>query len=243
VRVWTESDSAHFLDVGRFYVPQRERQAAIVAALVPRLPQALEVIDLCAGEGLLAEAVLGAQPEATVFGLDGSPAMRAAAERRLLRFGARFRTAACDLHRLAIPAGAPRRAIVSSLALHHVEHAAKPALYRALHDALAPGGALVVADLVRPATPAGWELAAAGWDAAVQAADAAGAAGGAVWQRFQDERWNWFRFPDEMDRPAPIAQELDWLRAAGFTGVDVHWADCGHAIFGGRTTDVAVSLA
>jgi tRNA (cmo5U34)-methyltransferase len=234
VGAWTERDSAHFLDVARFYVPQRERQAAIVAALVPRLPDAVEVIDLCAGEGLLAEAVLEAQPDATVLDLDGSPALRAAAERRLSRFGDRFRTAACDLHRLVLPGGAPRRGVVSSLALHHVEHAAKPALYRALHDVLAPGGALVVADLVRPASPAGWELAAAGWDEAVRAADRAAGAGGAVWRRFEDDRWNWFRFPDEGDRPAPLAEELDWLRDAGFTAVDVHWADCGHAIFGGR---------
>ena len=35
---WTEDDSAHFLDRGRFFVPQRERQSAVVAALVPRLP-------------------------------------------------------------------------------------------------------------------------------------------------------------------------------------------------------------
>jgi tRNA (cmo5U34)-methyltransferase len=159
--------------------------------------------------------------------------MRTAAERRLARFGARFRTAACDLQRLAIPTGAPRRAIVSSLALHHVEHAAKPALYRTLHDALAPGGALVLADLIAPASPSGWELAAAGWDAAVRAADAAAGAGGAVWQRFLDDRWNWFRFPDDVDHPAPMAEELDWLRGAGFAAVDVHWADCGHAIFGG----------
>jgi tRNA (cmo5U34)-methyltransferase len=148
MREWSEDDSTHFLDVGRYYVPQRERQVAIVAALVPRLPHAGEVIDLCGGEGLLAEAILGAQADVEVLDLDGSPAMREAAERRLARFGARFRTAACDLRRLALPPGPPRRAIVSSLALHHVEHAAKPALYRTLHDALAPGGALVVADLV-----------------------------------------------------------------------------------------------
>lgn len=230
---WTERDSAYFLDVGRFYVPQRERQAEIVAAMVPRLPHAGEVIDLCGGEGLLAEAILEAQPEATVLDLDGSAAMRAAAERRLARFGPRFGTAPCDLQSLAIPGGHSLRGIVSSLALHHVEHSAKPALYRKLHDALAGGGALVVADLVRPAGPEAWELAAIGWDAAVRAADAASGSGGAVWRRFEEHRWNWFRFPDEVDHPALLADELDWLRAAGFSAVDVAWADCGHAIFGG----------
>jgi tRNA (cmo5U34)-methyltransferase len=235
VAPWSEQDSAHFLDVGRFYVPHRERQLALAASLVPQLDGAPGVIDLGCGEGVLAEVVLGAQPDAVVVGLDGSPAMRAAAARRLARFAGRFGTAACDLHALALSPSArpPLRAIVSSLALHHVDHAAKPRLYRQLHDALTPGGALVVADLHRPAPGAAWELAAAGWDAAVRAADESANAGGRVWQRFQDERWNWFRFPDPFDKPAPLRDELAWLAAAGFADPDVYWADCGHAVFGG----------
>jgi hypothetical protein len=43
----------------------------------------------------------------------------------------------------------------------------------------------------------------------------------------------WFRHPDAIDHPAPLAQELEWLRGAGYKGVDVVWADCGHAIFCG----------
>jgi tRNA (cmo5U34)-methyltransferase len=231
---WSESTSTHFLDVAPFYVPQRERQIALVTGLVPRLPGATEAIDLCCGEGRLAEAILTAQPEASVLALDGSAAMRAAAERRMASFGARFRTAPCELEALEIPAGPGRRAVVSSLALHHVQHAAKPALYRRLFDALAPGGALVVADLVRPAEGAAWEDAAESWDAAVRAADAAAGMGGSVWERFVADRWNWFRFPDEVDRPAPLAAELEWLRAAGFGEVDAAWVDCGHAVFFGR---------
>jgi tRNA (cmo5U34)-methyltransferase len=231
--VWTEGDSALFLDLGRHYVPHRQRQVAMVAALVPRLAEAAGAIDLCCGEGLLAEAILQAQPEAMVMGLDGSPTMRAAAEHRLAPFGERFRTAACDVHALELPPAPPLRGVVSSLALHHVDHAAKPTLYRQLHDALAPGGALLIADLYRPAAGAAWEQAAEAWDAAVRASDAEAGAGGAVWQRFQDDRWNWFRFPDEYDKPAPLADELAWLAAAGFADVDVYWADCGHAVFGG----------
>jgi tRNA (cmo5U34)-methyltransferase len=230
---WTEQDSEHFLDVGRFYVPDRARQVELVAALVPRLTDAHRVADICCGEGLLAEAVLAAQPEATALGLDGSPEMLRAAERRLAGFGGRFTTAPCDIRSLEIPAGAPLRGIVSSLALHHVDHAAKRLLYRRFHDALAAGGALVIADLYRPAGVVAWEAAAEGWDAAVRAADAAAGMGGAVWRRFQDDRWNWFRFPDDYDKPAALADELAWLAAAGFDAVDVYWADCGHAVYGG----------
>ena len=233
MREWSEADSALFLDFGRFYVPERERQRTLVASLVPRLSGARLVVDLCCGEGLLSEAVLGAQPEAVVVGLDGSPAMRAAAERRLAAQGARFVTASCDLHALELPSGEPLRAIVSSLALHHVPHAKKPALYRRLHDALAPGGALLIADLVCPPTAAGREAAAAEWDESVRRADLAAGTGGAVFARFEADRWNWFRYPDEVDHPAPLASELEWLREAGFVDLDVPWAGCGHAVYCG----------
>ena len=233
MREWTEADSTYFLDHGRFYVPERDRQRRLIASLVPHLAGARLVVDLCCGEGLLSEAVLAAQPDAVVVGLDGSPAMREAAGRRLAAHGARFSTAPCDLHALELPAGEPLRAIVSSLALHHVPHARKEALYRRLHDALAPGGALLIADLVRPPTAAGREAAAAEWDESVRQADHAAGAGGAVCARFEADRWNWFRYPDEVDHPAPLATELEWLREAGFADLDVPWASCGHAVYGG----------
>jgi tRNA (cmo5U34)-methyltransferase len=256
VSEWSELDSDRFLDLGSFFVPERGRQASLVAALVPRLPDADLVVDLCCGEGLLAAAILGAQPEARVLGLDGSPAMRAAAERRLAAFtaptllpatpgaelapspagspvGPRFETGPCELRPLTLPALPPLRAIVSSLALHHVLHADKPAFYAALRALLAPGGALVVADLVAPANPHVANVMADGWDDSVRAADAAAGARGRAWEEFAATRWNLFRYPDPVDHPAPLAQELDWLRGAGFTGVDVAWADRGHAVFAG----------
>jgi tRNA (cmo5U34)-methyltransferase len=233
MREWSEADSAYFLDHGRFFVPERERQMALLTALVPRLPDARAVVDLCCGEGLLSAALLAAQAEAVVVGLDGSPAMRAAAERRLAARGARFTTGECDLHALELPATGPLRAIVSSLALHHVPHERKAALYRRLHDALAPGGALLIADLVCPPTAAGREAAAAEWDESVRQADLAAGAGGAVFARFEADRWNWFRFPDEIDHPAPLASELEWLREAGFVDLEVPWVGCGHAVYGG----------
>ena len=233
MREWSEADSAYFLDHGRFYVPERDRQMALLTALVPRLSDARIVVDLCCGEGLLSEAVLAAQPETVVVGLDGSPAMREAAARRLAAHGARFTSGQCDLHALELPTGAPLRAIVSSLALHHVPHEGKPALYRRLHDALEPGGALLIADLVCPPTAAGREAAAAEWDESVRQADRAAGAGGAVFARFEADRWNWFRYPDEVDHPAPLASELGWLREAGFVDLEVPWASCGHAVYGG----------
>jgi hypothetical protein len=33
---------------------------------------------------------------------------------------------------------------------------------------------------------------------------------------------------------SPLAPQLDWLRAAGFEGVDVYWKELDYVIYGGR---------
>ena len=55
----------------------------------------------------------------------------------------------------------------------------------------------------------------------------------ALFQRFVDERWNHFRFPDVADQPSALFHHLVWLRHAGFTAVDGFWLNAGHAVFGG----------
>ena len=41
-------------------------------------------------------------------------------------------------------------------------------------------------------------------------------------------------FPDPMDKPSGLFEQLGWLEAAGFEAVDVYWLKAGHAIYGGQ---------
>lgn len=151
---WTERDSETFLDRGRYYVPQRDAQIATICAAIPDPAGPAHIVELCCGEGLLAQALLERFATATVHALDGSDAMLAATARRLASFGGRFETAKFDL-----PARDWRRfpwpihAVVSSLAIHHLSAAEKQALYADMAACLAPGGTLVVCDLVEAPTP------------------------------------------------------------------------------------------
>jgi len=99
----------------------------------------------------------------------------------------------------------------------------------------APGGALLIADLVKPATAAGAALAARAWDGAVRrrSLEIAGTLG--PYETFRAERWNYYADPepDPIDQPSTLLDQLRWLEEAGLTGVDVHWMKAGHAIFGG----------
>ncbi|HEX9943997.1 MAG TPA: class I SAM-dependent methyltransferase [Thermoanaerobaculia bacterium] len=232
---WDEADSREFIDHGRFFVPEREEQIATVLAMIPDPGDGL-LVDLCCGEGLLSRALLERFPRARVLALDLSPAMleqaRAACAGHAGRFAARLFDLA-DASWRQFPE--PVRAFVSSLAVHHLDGDGKRRLFRDLAAALAPGGVVVIADLVQPATPAAHALAAKVWDEAVRrrSLELAGSLG--PYEAFHDERWNFYADPepDPIDQPSRLIDQLRWLEEAGLAGVDVFWMKAGHAIFGG----------
>ncbi len=234
---WTEDDSGHFIDYGQYFVPERELQVASICDLIPPAVGRFQIVELCSGEGLLSRALLDRFPEAKVHAFDGSPAMLASTRERagehLGRLSTeRFDLAATDWRALPWPVWA----VVSSLAIHHLDGPGKRALYADLAAVIEPGGALLVADLVQPATDLGRCLAARTWDDTVRrrALELDGKLD--AFRHFQQSHWNYFADddPDPIDQPSSLAQQLTWLREAGFTSVDVHWMKAGHAIFGGR---------
>jgi tRNA (cmo5U34)-methyltransferase len=78
------------------------------------------------------------------------------------------------------------------------------------------------------------------WDHETLAASMEVANGGAGWQTFLDEKWNIYWWPDEMDRPSPLFEQLCWLSSAGFDPVDCFWLRGAHAIYGGYVPGGAV---
>lgn len=235
---WDESDSQGFLDHGKFFVPEREEQIAAVCALMPD-PGAGMVVDLCCGEGLLSRALLERFPQATVLACDGSDAMLDHVRRSLSPFGSRLGARRFDLAdrswRRFHDSPLPVRGFVSSLAIHHLDGAGKATLFRDLYAALAPGGALVVADLVQPQGAGAHRFAADSWDEAVRKRALELGGGAKPLEVFRSERWNYYAdpTPDPLDQPSPLTDQLRWLTEAGFYGVDVVWMKAGHAVFGG----------
>ncbi len=93
---WDETDSRDFIDLGRFFVPDREEQIAAVLDLIPDPGDGL-LVDLCCGEGLLSRALLERFPRARVLALDLSPAMLAQARATCAVHHDRFDTRPFDL--------------------------------------------------------------------------------------------------------------------------------------------------
>ena len=94
---WSEANSQQFIDYGRYFVPAREQQIELLCNLVPPANGTMQFLELCCGEGLLAEALLERFPQVRLTGYDGSPRMLERAARRLERFGTRFSARQFDL--------------------------------------------------------------------------------------------------------------------------------------------------
>lgn len=232
---WSEENSNTFIDLGKYYVPERETQLEILCALVPEIKRPFKILELCCGEGLLARALLERFPHCKVHGLDGSATMLEHARQSLDSYGERFQAHLFNLASSDWRDCVPRyQAILSSLAIHHLDHEQKQLLFRDLFAMLVSGGVLVIADVIQAASLLGNDLAAQNWDAAVRKRALELDGDMVIYERFRNEQWNMFRYLDEMDKPSRLFDQLKWLENAGFTNVDVYWMNAGHVIFGGE---------
>lgn len=176
------------------------------------------VLDIGAGTGLLSAMVAAAYPEARITLSDISEEMLTVARERLGE-GGQFEFVEADMVGQALP-GNPD-AVVSALAIHHLDDGDKRDLYGRIHGALRPGGVFFNAEQVRGSTPDIDAANHAAWLAAVHDMGV-----GDIELAQARERM-------KADRPAPLADQLGWLREAGFKNVECTYESGMFAVFGG----------
>jgi tRNA (cmo5U34)-methyltransferase len=230
---WTEQDSRVFAEYARFFIPVRDEQTRIICASLDGLPNTMHVLELGCGDGQLALAIAQQFPDATIHGLDGSRHMLERATERLAHVGVRFLATPFELaDRSWRTRSHPVHAIVSSLVVHHLDGGEKQQLFRDLFRMLHPDGVLTIADVLRPANEGARRIAAEEWNRSVKQQIDAAKAPKDAYKVFVSEGWNMFEHLDEdpADKPSTLVEHIDWLREAGFRGVDVLWEKAGHFI-------------
>ena len=238
---WSEADSRIYRELAAIAVPRRDEQIAALLTLTPfATDEPFQIVELGCGEGRLGMALLSLFPHARYLGLDGSDSMRRDAGERLRRFGERARIETFDLAAsdwLERTRGADL--VVSSLAVHHLTSDGKQSLFKAVQERLSKRGALLLADLIEPLRAEARPRFAGSWEHAVGEAAGGRADGEELRRRFTAEQSNYYRYPDPVDRPSGLFEQLLWLREAGFTAVDCFWMQAGHAVYGGFMSDTA----
>jgi tRNA (cmo5U34)-methyltransferase len=185
---------------------------------LPFAPDAApQILDLGAGTGLLSGFIAAAFPRAQLTLIDIAPAMLTRARERFANHPERVKFMLGDLAASELMRGPEVSggydAIVSALAIHHLDDDGKRRLFRTIHAALKPGGVFVNAEQIAGATPALDRRYHEDWlrrvrELGVSQADLAAALGRM-----------------KLDRCATVGAHFAWLREAALTEVDCPYKD------------------
>ncbi len=186
------SDSGRVAEYLSREIPHRDIAEEMLLSALPQ--QVTRFVDLGTGDGRLLTLVRSRYPDAEGMGLDSSAPMLHRAQERF-NGDPHTELREHDL-RERLPEVGVSDAIVSGLAIHHLEDERKQELFGEIHVLLAPGGVFANLDLVRSASSH-------------------------LHERFRREIG---RVEDDpTDRLAELSEQMGWLREAGFSEVDCHF--------------------
>jgi tRNA (cmo5U34)-methyltransferase len=222
-------------EVARMFAAQaadRERERGEQLRLVARLlpfgkDDAFVFMDLGAGTGAAARAILAEYPNATGLLADFSTQMMAEGENLLAPYVGRYRYVEFDMLSSDWPAElkVPLDAVVSALSIHHLPDARKQTIFREIRQRLKPQGWYINYDPVR-APDASRE---AIWERVNDRYDAQ-----APWKRANRTPTEQARYENHVRYMLPLEPQLRWLAEAGFVDIDVFWKRLDWVIYGGR---------
>jgi SAM-dependent methyltransferase len=188
------------LDHALTYLERADRiphRASGEAALLEELPLDMHrVLDLGSGDGRLLHLILLARPNARGVALDFSAPMLNRLKERFAQ-DSRVELVVHDLDD-PLPNLGSFDAVVSSFAIHHLEHPRKRRLYQEVWSALQPGGVFCNLEHVASPTPQ-------------------------LHLRFLQALGMTPEQEDSSNKLLDVETQLRWLREIGFTDVDCHW--------------------
>jgi len=205
--LWTTTEHALDYLERADSIPHRKEGESSLLEFIPQTTR--RILDLGTGDGRLLALVKREHPNTEAVAIDFSAAMLDAASKRF----AGDSSVAVVTHNLdnPLPDLGKFDAVVSSYAIHHVEHERKRALYSEVHELLNAGGVFCNLEHVASPTPRLHEefLRAAGLTPETE---------------------------DASNKLLDVEAQLHWLREIGFIDVDCHWKWRELALLAGRRT-------
>jgi len=206
---------------------ERREQHLLVARLLPfKRSDAFTFLDLGAGTGAASRAVLAEFPRATAILADFSTEMMAEGRSSLAAFEGRYRYVEFDMLSSDWPADVPvpLDAVVSALSIHHLPDARKQTIFAEIRQRLRPNGWYINYDPVRAPDPSIEAV----WERVNDVYDPDG-----PYKRANRSPLEQARYENHVRYMIPLAPQLEWLHAAGFTNIDVFWKRLDWVIYGG----------
>jgi tRNA (cmo5U34)-methyltransferase len=194
VNLWTSSEHAlNYLAIADA-IPHRVEGEGVLLYHVPKTVR--RILDLGTGSGRLLSLLKIERPQAECIGLDFSPAMLAAAQEQFANDG----SVHIQAHNLdePLPELGQFDAVVSSFAIHHLNHDRKRSLYSEIFARLTPGG--IFCNLEHVASPTE-----------------------RLHQQFREALGISDRPDDPSNKLLDVETQLQWLRDIGFDDVDCYW--------------------
>ena len=198
----------------------QELQRAILDAIPFSKTDPIEVLDLGIGTGELTLKVLEGYPNSTVLGIDFSEQMIGVAKNKLASYRDRVSYVQESFSRLLLKDKFD--AVLSTLAIHHLDDEDKRTLYLKIYGYLKERGCFFNGDRIKTRLTPITEMYEARWHDYLKSQGLSEEEVEAIWQKSRQE-----------DTPSTLGDQLNWLREAGFYGVECPIRYYNYAVFGG----------
>jgi tRNA (cmo5U34)-methyltransferase len=170
--------------------------------------QPIHVLDLGAGTGSFSQHVFNSYPNAEFVLMDVADKMLGVARERFRNQGSRFRFEVSDYR--TIQGKGDYDLVISSLSIHHLLDAEKSSLFKSVFQLLKPAGAFINIDQIRGETETLRRL---NWNRWLKHVHSSGATEEQI-QASIERRTTY-------DKDALLSDQINWLKQAGFSDVDI----------------------